>query len=114
MLNKYFLSANEATGGSRWTRTAFIPRPKVSAAHHGRLRRVVRHDGTPVDYAVGDISSLDAPDGHYDGVRCERVLQHLPEPDAAIRELIRVTRPGGRVCVIDTDWPSCAWDGFDP
>ncbi|MFJ9999762.1 methyltransferase domain-containing protein [Streptomyces werraensis] len=73
-----------------------------------------RHDGTPVDYAVGDISSLDAPDGHYDGVRCERVLQHLPDPDAAIRELIRVTRPGGRVCVLDTDWPSCAWDGFDP
>ncbi|MBQ0888720.1 methyltransferase domain-containing protein [Streptomyces sp. RM72] len=72
-----------------------------------------RHDGTPVDYAVGDITALDAPDGHFDGVRCERVLQHLTDPDEALRELIRVTRPGGRVCVIDTDWSSYAWDGFD-
>ncbi|CAM5653254.1 MULTISPECIES: methyltransferase domain-containing protein [Streptomyces] len=72
-----------------------------------------RHDGTPVDYAVGDVMALDAPDGHFDGVRCERVLQHLGDPDGAIRELIRVTRPGGRVCVIDTDWSSCVWDGFE-
>ncbi|MFD8008041.1 methyltransferase domain-containing protein [Streptomyces mirabilis] len=56
---------------------------------------------------------LISPDGHFDGVRCERVLQHVREPDAAIKELIRVTRPGGRVCVIDTDWSSSVADGFD-
>ncbi|WP_078918112.1 methyltransferase domain-containing protein [Streptomyces sp. NRRL WC-3725] len=72
-----------------------------------------RHDGTSVDYSVGDITALDFPSGHFDGVRCERVLQHLPDPDLAVKELIRVTRPGGRVCVIDTDWTSFVWDGFD-
>jgi SAM-dependent methyltransferase len=72
-----------------------------------------RHDGTPVGYAVGDIMTLDFPDGHFDGVRCERVLQHLSDPDGAIEELLRVTRPGGRVCVIDSDWTSYSWDGFE-
>jgi ubiquinone/menaquinone biosynthesis C-methylase UbiE len=72
-----------------------------------------RHDGSPVTYVVGDITALDFPDGHFDGVRSERVLQHLSDPDGAIEELRRVTRPGGRVCVLDTDWASFVSDGFD-
>jgi ubiquinone/menaquinone biosynthesis C-methylase UbiE len=72
-----------------------------------------RDAGGPVTYAVGDVIALDFPDGHFDGVRCERVLQHVPDPDTAVKELARVTRPGGRVCVIDTDWSSSTGDGFD-
>ncbi|MFG1710813.1 methyltransferase domain-containing protein [Nonomuraea sp. M3C6] len=62
-----------------------------------------RHDGSPITYAVGDVTALDFPEGHFDGVRCERVLQHLSDPDGAVKELMRVTRRGGRICVIDTD-----------
>jgi SAM-dependent methyltransferase len=72
-----------------------------------------RQDGGPVRYLVGDVTALDFPDGEFDGARAERVLQHLADPDAAIRELARVTRPGGRVCVIDTDWASLVYDGLD-
>jgi ubiquinone/menaquinone biosynthesis C-methylase UbiE len=72
-----------------------------------------RRDSSPVAYTVGEITDLDFPDGHFDGVRCERVLQHVPDPDAAIKELARVTRPGGRVCVIETDWSSPACAGFE-
>jgi len=71
-----------------------------------------RHDGSAVEYRTGDITALDFPDGSFDGVRSERVLQHLPDPDQAIGELVRVTRPGGRVCLIDTDWESVALDGM--
>lgn len=71
-----------------------------------------RHDGSAVRYVGGDISALDLPDGHFDGVRSERVLQHVAEPDRAVAELLRVTRPGGRVCLIDTDWESIAVDGL--
>ena len=70
-----------------------------------------RHDGSPVRYVTGDVSALDLPDDAFDGVWCERVLQHVADPDGAIAELIRVTRPGGRVCLIDTDWESLAFDG---
>ncbi|GGJ84114.1 hypothetical protein GCM10010123_12220 [Pilimelia anulata] len=72
-----------------------------------------RADGGPVRYAVGDVTALDFPDGYFDAVRTERVLQHLPEPDAAVAELARVTRAGGRVCLIDTDWAGLMIEGVD-
>jgi len=71
-----------------------------------------RHDGSPVSYLTGDVCALEQADDSFDGVWCERVLQHVTEPDVAIGELIRVTRPGGRVCLIDTDWRSLAFDGM--
>lgn len=71
-----------------------------------------RHDGSAVRYVSGDICALDLPDDHFDGVRSERVLQHLADPDRAVAELVRVTRPGGRVCLVDTDWESVAVDGL--
>src|SRR5438477_598166 len=71
-----------------------------------------RHDGSAVDYRYGDVTALDFPDVHFDAVRCERVLQYLAEPDAAVAELARVTRSGGRVCLVDTDWESVAVDGL--
>ncbi len=73
-----------------------------------------RHDGSAVRYRTGDVSALDLPDDSVDGVWCERVLQHVADADAVIGELARVTRPGGRVCLIDTDWESLAFDGVPP
>jgi len=71
-----------------------------------------RDDGSGVRYEVADVVALPFADGTFDGVRTERVLQHVAEPDAAIAELVRVTRPGGRVCLVDTDWESLAVDGM--
>jgi SAM-dependent methyltransferase len=71
-----------------------------------------RDRGSGVHYAVGDITALDFPDGAFARVRSERVLQHLAEPDLAVAELARVTAPGGRVCLIDTDWESFFVEGM--
>lgn len=73
-----------------------------------------RHPGDNIEYVLGDVAALDFDDESFDGIWCERVLQHLPDANAAIRELVRVTRTGGRVCLIDTDWESLAFDGVDP
>jgi ubiquinone/menaquinone biosynthesis C-methylase UbiE len=70
-----------------------------------------RHDGSNVEYRIGDVCALDLPDDSFDGVWCERVLQHVDDAERGIAELVRVTRPGGRVCLIDTDWGSLAFDG---
>jgi SAM-dependent methyltransferase len=71
-----------------------------------------RHDGSAVSYVRGDLAALDLPDDSVDGARAERVLQHLADPDRAVAELVRVTRPGGRICLIDTDWESITADGL--
>lgn len=71
-----------------------------------------RHDGSNVRYLTGDVCALDLPDDCVDGVWCERVLQHVDDADRAIAELARVTRPGGRICLVDTDWGSLAFDGM--
>ena len=34
---------------------------------------------------------------------CERVLQHLHDPQAAIDDFARVLRPGGRAVLLDSD-----------
>ena len=70
-----------------------------------------RHDGSNVQYLTGDVSAMALPPASVDGVWCERVLQHVDDADVAIAEMIRVTRPGGRLCLIDTDWSSLAFDG---
>ncbi|MCB9741018.1 MAG: methyltransferase domain-containing protein [Alphaproteobacteria bacterium] len=60
--------------------------------------------GLALQFRVGDIRALDLDDDSVHIARADRVLQHLQEPGAAVDELIRVTRPGGRVVVADPDW----------
>ncbi len=54
-----------------------------------------------VTFAEGDITRLDLLDGAFDLAGCARTLHHVRRPELAIAELARVTRPGGRVLVID-------------
>lgn len=57
-----------------------------------------------VTHEHADAADLPFDDGSFDSCRSERVFQHLPDPAAALAELIRVTRPGGRIVVLDTDY----------
>jgi SAM-dependent methyltransferase len=45
----------------------------------------------------GTIEDLPVEDGAYDVVLCSQVLEHCDDPAQAVRELARVTAPGGRV-----------------
>jgi SAM-dependent methyltransferase len=51
-----------------------------------------------------DAGALPWPDGFFDATRSERVFQHLLDPERAFAEMVRVTRAGGRVVVLDGDW----------
>ena len=44
---------------------------------------------------VGDITEIPEEDASFDAIMCVEVLEHLPDPLAAIREFSRLLRPGG-------------------
>ena len=46
---------------------------------------------------AGAVEALPVPDGSFDIVLCTQVLEHVDDPAVAVRELHRVTGPGGRV-----------------
>ncbi len=51
----------------------------------------------PAAELVGRVEELPVADGSFDVVLCTQVLEHCDDPAAAVRELRRVTAPGGRV-----------------
>lgn len=46
-----------------------------------------------------DLQRIDEPAAHYDVVVCREALMLVPDPAAAVAEMARVLRPGGRVAV---------------
>jgi SAM-dependent methyltransferase len=82
-----------------------------------RMLRVARSNAVAarcrVRFTVGDACALDEPDGSFDVARSERTLQWLADPAAAVAEMVRVVRPGGRISLIDTDWSTFAIDVGD-
>jgi ubiquinone/menaquinone biosynthesis C-methylase UbiE len=44
---------------------------------------------------VSDITSIPLPDAAVDAIMCTEVLEHIPDPLAALREFNRLIKPGG-------------------
>lgn len=70
--------------------------------------------GAAVEWVVGDALALPFDDATFDVVHAHQVLQHLPDPVGALRELARVTRPGGLVAVRDVDYAATTWYPPEP
>jgi SAM-dependent methyltransferase len=84
-----------------------------SATIVGEAERRAEGTGLPVEYRLADICQLPFADASFDGCRAERVLTHLGDPERALAELCRVTRPGGRVVVADQDGETRLIDAVD-
>jgi SAM-dependent methyltransferase len=66
-----------------------------------RARGQAAGAGGAVDLAVGRAEALPFADGSFDVVTCITVLAFVPDPAGAIREMVRVLRPGGRLVIGD-------------
>ncbi|HEY2504969.1 MAG TPA: methyltransferase domain-containing protein [Streptosporangiaceae bacterium] len=64
---------------------------------------------TTVDFDVGDVLALRFPADSFDIVHAHQVLQHIADPVAALREMVRVCRPGGLVAARDGDYGGFIW-----
>ncbi|MGB1009377.1 MAG: methyltransferase domain-containing protein [Thiolinea sp.] len=97
--------------------TAFLAREM--AALVGGQGRVVGIDNSDDMLAVGrercnDLPQIElkqaaadqipAADNSFDVVTCTQVLLYVPDLDAALSELYRVLKPGGRIAIVETDW----------
>ena len=63
-----------------------------------------RRTGDQPSFEVGDASALPLEDGRFAGVAAQLLFLFVPKPVIALREMRRVTRPGGRVAAV-------VWDG---
>jgi SAM-dependent methyltransferase len=70
--------------------------------------------GTNVDFLVGDLYALNIDDETFDIVHSHQVLQHLPDPIGAFREMKRVCKPGGLVAARDSDYGGFRWYPDEP
>ena len=63
--------------------------------------------GALIEWRVADCRKLPFADRSFDAVLAATVLAHVPGAEGALIEMVRVTKPGGRVAVFDFDG-----DGF--
>lgn len=60
-------------------------------------------------YAAADAGKLPFFDGTFDSTYCVAVLQHIRDLEGALADIARVTRPGGRVLVVEPDNAARYW-----
>ncbi len=66
-----------------------------------------------VDFQVGDAHSLDFPPATFDAVIAHTLISHVTDPEAVVREMVRVVRPGGTVAIFDGDYASLTYAHTD-
>jgi arsenite methyltransferase len=57
-----------------------------------------------VQLKAGELGALPVDEGGFDAAICVQVLEYLPDVRAALADLGRALRPGGRIVVWDVDW----------
>lgn len=67
-----------------------------------RARRALNDAGVDAELLHGDARALEFPDDTFDLLMTAHMLEHVPQPADAIREMTRVARPGGLVLVVMT------------
>jgi arsenite methyltransferase len=82
--------------------------PSETMLAMARARRV---RGT--DFHAGEAQALPFADGGFDAAVATQVYEYVDDMPAALAEVRRVLRPGGRLLVLDTDWGSIVWRSSD-
>ncbi|MFR9751094.1 class I SAM-dependent methyltransferase [Nocardia sp. 004] len=83
---------------------------EIGAAELALSRDLAAERGvTNIEFSVQDVHTLTFPDASFDVTHAHQVLQHVADPVAALREMKRVTRPGGIVAARDSDYAGFVW-----
>jgi ubiquinone/menaquinone biosynthesis C-methylase UbiE len=82
----------------RFARGIDLTEEMVRRARHLQLERNILNAA----FDRGEAEQLPYPDAVFDLVTCQCSLHHMPKPAVALREMVRVMKPEGRLAVIDT------------
>jgi ubiquinone/menaquinone biosynthesis C-methylase UbiE len=85
----------------------------ASRAMVAEARRRYDGSGLAVEFHLGDALALPFEDATFDAARADRVLLFVADPRRALAELIRVTKPGGRIAITEGDLGAQAVDATD-
>lgn len=90
-----------------------VPRGRVTGVDASEQvveqARELAADRPNLEFTTGDVYALGYPDDSFDVVFAHQILQHLSDPVLALREMGRVTRPGGLVAARDGDFGGMIW-----
>ncbi|MGH9470348.1 MAG: class I SAM-dependent methyltransferase [Terriglobia bacterium] len=92
----------------RFARGIDITHPMLLQAREFQRERNV----TNTFFDQGEAERLPYPDHAFDLVTCQFSFHHMPKPEAALKEMLRVTRAEGRIMIADTLGPESdeKWD----
>lgn len=74
------------------------------------MLRVGKQRRADLSFVAGDATRLPFADASFDAVTISFGLRNVTDTDAALREMLRVVRPGGRVVVCEFSTPT--WEPF--
>jgi SAM-dependent methyltransferase len=114
-----FLNWLAIPAGGQWLDvgcgTGALSQTILQFAEPAKIRGIDRSDGfvafakehtqdSRVQFDVGDAEALNADSGTFDAVVSGLVLNFIPQPERAVAEMTRVTRPGGVVAAYVWDY----------
>jgi SAM-dependent methyltransferase len=69
--------------------------------------------GNVVEFCSGDSHSLNLPGSEFDAVVAHTLISHVEDPRAALREVARIVKPGGKVGIFDGDYATLTYGGAE-
>lgn len=87
--------------------------PAAEVLEAARCDAAARHL-TNLHYEVGTVYALPYRDASFDVLYAHQFLQHLARRRDAMREMLRVLKPGGLVAIREVDWATVAYWPADP
>lgn len=81
------------------------PRAQVLGVEYSQqqLDRAGASGRANLRFVRGDAHKLEQESGSFDVVYCRWLLEHVADPVQVLREMRRVLKPGGRICVQEND-----------
>jgi ubiquinone/menaquinone biosynthesis C-methylase UbiE len=100
----------EVSFGTGWLLTQYAGRFEAHGIELNEsmlevARRNLRHKGLAAELQIGNVEALPCGDASFDTVLNTMAFSGYPDAKAAMAELHRVLKPGGRLVMIDINYP---------